>query len=80
MLKIRLKRCGRKHKPSYRLVLIPSRTRRDGKAIEEFGFYNPFTKELKFDKERVLLRIKQGAQPSETVKTFLFKSEKAVQN
>ena len=74
MLKIRLKRCGRKHKPSYRLVLIPSRSRRDGKAIEEFGFYNPFTKELKFDKERVILRIQQGAQPSDTVRNFLIKN------
>lgn len=74
MLKIRLKRCGRKHKPSYRLVLIPSRSRRDGKPIEEFGFYNPFTKELKFNKERVLLRIQQGAQPSPTVKGFLIKN------
>ena len=74
MLKIRLKRCGRKHKPSYRLVLIPSRSRRDGKAIEEFGFYNPFTKELKFDKERVILRIQQGAQPSDTVRQFLIKN------
>lgn len=75
MLKIRLKRCGRKHKPSYRLVLIPSRSRRDGKAIEEFGFYNPFTKELKFDKERVILRIQQGAQPSDTVRNFLIKND-----
>lgn len=74
MLKIRLKRCGRKHKPSYRLVLIPSRSRRDGKAIEEFGFYNPFTKELKFDKDRVILRIQQGAQPSDTVRSFLIKN------
>lgn len=74
MLKIRLKRCGRKKLPSYRIVLVPSQSRRDGRAIEELGFYNPMTKELVFNKERVLLRLTQGAQASPTVQNFFVKS------
>ena len=50
MIKIRLKRYGRKQRPSYRIVAMDSRVKRDGKAIEELGFYNPLTDEthLKF--------------------------------
>lgn len=74
MLKIRLKRCGRKKSPSYRIVLIPSRSKRDGRAIEELGFYNPLSKQLVYNKERIQLRLTQGAQPSQTVRNFLIKS------
>jgi small subunit ribosomal protein S16 len=74
MLKIRLKRCGRKKRPSYRIVLVPSQWRRDGKCIEELGFYNPITNELKLKKEQILNRLKTGAQPSPTVQNFLKKS------
>nr|AIA61160.1 30S ribosomal protein S16 [Cyanidiaceae sp. MX-AZ01] len=68
MLKIRLKRCGRRSVPSYRVVLMRSQTRRDGKAIEDFGFYNPISKQCILDKTRIHLRLKQGAQMTETVK------------
>nr|YP_009968216.1 30S ribosomal protein S16 [Cyanidiococcus yangmingshanensis]QMX77317.1 30S ribosomal protein S16 [Cyanidiococcus yangmingshanensis]UNJ15733.1 ribosomal protein S16 [Cyanidioschyzonaceae sp. 2]UNJ15932.1 ribosomal protein S16 [Cyanidioschyzonaceae sp. 3]WDB00377.1 ribosomal protein S16 [Cyanidiococcus yangmingshanensis] len=68
MLKIRLKRCGRKSVPSYRVVLMRSQTRRDGKAIEDFGFYNPISKQCVLDRERMTWRLKQGAQMTETVK------------
>nr|YP_009550821.1 ribosomal protein S16 [Eustigmatophyceae sp. Mont 10/10-1w]QAA11751.1 ribosomal protein S16 [Eustigmatophyceae sp. Mont 10/10-1w] len=74
MLRIRLKRCGRKHAPSYRIVLAPSRARRDGKAIEELGYYNPLRNQLEYKKERILVRIQQGAKPSQTVKNFLIKA------
>jgi small subunit ribosomal protein S16 len=74
MLRIRLKRCGRKHAPSYRIVLAPSRAKRDGKAIEELGYYNPLRNQLEYKKERILVRIQQGAQPSQTVKNFLIKA------
>lgn len=74
MLKIRLKRCGRKKKPSYRIIVIPSREKRDGRAIEDLGYYNPISKNLSFNKERILERLKQGAQPTLTVKNFLIKS------
>ena len=74
MLKIRLKRCGRKKSPSYRIVLVPSQSRRDGRAIEEFGFYNPLSNQLVYNKERILFRLNQGAQVSDTIKNFLKKS------
>lgn len=71
MLKIRLKRCGRKKSPSYRIVLVPSQSRRDGRAIEELGFYNPLRNELVYNKERIIFRLNQGAQASPTVRNFL---------
>jgi len=74
MLKIRLKRCGRKKRPTYRIVLVPSQWKRDGKFIEELGFYNPITNELKIKKDQILIRLKTGAQPSPTVQNFLKKS------
>nr|YP_010478858.1 ribosomal protein S16 [Neustupella aerophytica]UVI61163.1 ribosomal protein S16 [Neustupella aerophytica] len=74
MLKIRLKRCGRKKSPSYRIVLIPSQSKRDGRAIEELGFYNPLRNQLVYNKEQIQLRLSQGAQPSQTVRNFLIKS------
>jgi small subunit ribosomal protein S16 len=74
MLKIRLKRCGRKKRPSYRIVLVPSQWRRDGKFIEELGFYNPITNELKINVDKILKRLQTGAQPTQTVRNFLKKS------
>lgn len=74
MLRIRLKRCGRKKRPSYRIVLVPSQWRRDGKFIEELGFYNPITNELKLKTEQIIKRLNTGAQPSPTVLNFLKKS------
>jgi len=74
MLKIRLKRCGRKKRPSYRIVLVPSQWRRDGKFIEELGFYNPITDELKINADKILKFIQTGAQPTQTVRNFLKKS------
>jgi small subunit ribosomal protein S16 len=74
MLKIRLKRCGRKKRPSYRIVLVPSQWRRDGKFIEELGFYNPITNELKINVDKIMERLQTGAQPTQTVRNFLKKS------
>jgi small subunit ribosomal protein S16 len=75
MLKIRLKRFGRKASPSYRIVVMDSRTKRDGRAIEEVGFYNPLTKEthLKFD--RISKRLETGAQPTDTVRNIFMKAK-----
>lgn len=73
MLKIRLKRCGRKKSPTYRIVLMPSQSKRDGRVIEELGYYNPFTKMIKFDREKIMHHIKNGAQLTPTVKNFLNK-------
>ena len=73
MLKLRLKRCGRKGQPSYRIIAIDSRARRDGRPIEELGFYNPMTKETKIAIPRVLRYLEIGAQPTETVVNLLKK-------
>lgn len=74
MLKIRLKRFGRKKQPSYRIVIIDSRKKRDGKAIEEVGFYNPITKQTKLNMIKIQERINQGAQATKTVQTLIDKS------
>nr|QCI06255.1 ribosomal protein S16 [Dicranema revolutum] len=73
MLKIRLKKFGRKKQPSYRIVVIDSRKRRDGKALEEVGFYNPLTKQNKLKLQRIQKRIEEGAQMTETVKNLINK-------
>lgn len=68
-VKIRLKRMGAKKSPFYRIVVADSRAARDGRFIEEIGFYNPLTepKTVKVDNEKALNWIKNGAKPTETV-------------
>ena len=73
MLKIRLKRYGRKKQAIYRIIVIDSRKRRDGKALEEVGFYNPLNKETKLKIDRIQQRIHQGAQLTNTVKNLVYK-------
>ncbi len=67
MIKLRLKRLGYKKNPSYRIIAIDSRAKREGAPIEELGFYNPKSKEMKLNVERAKARLSQGAQASETV-------------
>lgn len=62
MLKIRLKKLGRKKRATYRIIAIDSRKKRDGRAIEELGFYNPITKEKKIKIDQIKKRIQDGAQ------------------
>ena len=71
MLKIRLKRYGRKKLSVYRIVAIDSRKRRDGKALEEVGYYNPLNKETRLNIGKINKRIKEGAQLSKTVKRLI---------
>ena len=73
MLKIRLKRLGAKKNPTYRIIVINSTTKRDGRPIQELGHYNPKTKVMKLDKATALDWIKKGAQPTETV-AYLIKN------
>ena len=76
MVKIRLKRMGAHKKPFYRVVVADSRAPRDGRFIEEIGYYNPMTepKEIKIDAKKLQLSgFRNGAQPTETVKK-LFKN------
>ena len=77
MVKIRLKRIGCKKAPHYRLVVVDQRVRRDGAPIEEVGYYNPRSKELRINKEAVEQWITKGAQPSETVASLLRKAAAA---
>ena len=74
--KIRLKRIGAKKAPFYRIIVADSRAPRDGRFIEEIGFYDPLKKpvEIKVDKEKALDWLGKGAQPSETVKSLFKKS------
>ena len=74
MLKIRFKRGGRKKSPFYRIVVINSRTKRDGKVIEDLGYYNPIDKIFQINLNRTLIRLENGAQPTEVVKNLFHKS------
>ena len=75
-VKIRLRRMGAKKAPFYRVVVADSRYPRDGRFIEEIGYYNPVTEpaEIKIDAEKAKKWISNGAQPTETVKSLLKKS------
>lgn len=71
MLKIRLKRMGAKKNPSYRIIVINSTTKREGRPVQELGFYNPKTKEMKLDLATAQDWVKKGAQPTETVQYLM---------
>ncbi len=77
MVKIRLRRMGAKKKPFYRIVVADSRYPRDGRFIEEIGYYNPLkeTPEIKVDLEKVKDWMSKGAQPTDTVRAILKKAE-----
>lgn len=76
MVKIRLKRMGAHKKPFYRVVVADSRRARDGKFIEEIGYYNPLEEPpvIKIDDEKAKKWIGQGAQPTEVVRSLFKKS------
>ena len=76
MVKIRLRRMGAKKAPTYRVIVADGRSPRDGRFIEEIGYYNPRTEpvELKIDTDKAKAWIANGAQPTETVKALLKKS------
>ena len=71
MLRLRLKRGGRKRKPIYRIVVMNNTTKRDGKTIDEVGFYNPITKQIRLNVTKVINRLNQGVKPSNTVRNLL---------
>ena len=76
MVKIRLKRMGMKKEPFYRVVVCDNRFPRDGRFIEEIGYYNPVSEPavIKFDEEAAKKWLSTGAQPSDTVRGLLKKS------
>ena len=75
MVKIRLRRMGRRNKPFYRVVVTDSRSPRDGKFIEIIGHYNPLTDPatISINEEKALKWLRYGAQPSDTVRSLLGK-------
>lgn len=75
MLKLRLKRIGRKKTPAYRLVVMENTTRRDGRPVEDLGYYNTITKESEFKIKEIEKWLKIGVQPTQTVKSLLKKAK-----
>jgi small subunit ribosomal protein S16 len=71
LVKIRLKRIGRKKLPIYKVVVTDERAKRDGRAIDILGTYNPKSKEIQIDVEKVNEWLKKGAQPTERVSAIL---------
>ncbi|MBR7033526.1 MAG: 30S ribosomal protein S16 [Clostridia bacterium] len=78
-VKIRLRRTGKKKSPSYRIVVADSRYPRDGRFLEQVGFYDPMTEPatIKIDNEKIEKWIATGAQPTETVRSLINKSKNA---
>ncbi len=76
MVKIRLRRIGAKKAPAYRIIVADSRFSRDGRFIEEIGFYNPMREpaEITVDAEKAKKWLANGAQPTETVRSILKKN------
>ncbi len=74
--RIRLKRTGSRHQPHFRVVVMDQRASRDGRAIEEIGYYNPRTEPatINIEEERALHWLSKGAQPSDTVRSLLEKT------
>ena len=73
-VKMRLRRMGAKKAPTYRVIIADSRSPRDGRFIEEIGYFNPMNDEIKIDAEKAKAWIANGAQPTDTVKALLKKS------
>lgn len=75
MLKLRLKRIGRKRYAAYRLVVMENTTKRDGRPVEEIGYYNPITKQYKFDIDKIKKWLNYGVRPTQTVLNLLKKAD-----
>lgn len=71
MIKLRLKRFGKKQEASFRLVAMEASVRREGRPLEVLGFYNPRNKKTRLETEAIRRRLDQGAQPTETVRHLL---------
>nr|YP_009353924.1 ribosomal protein S16 [Rehmannia glutinosa]YP_009354187.1 ribosomal protein S16 [Rehmannia piasezkii]AQZ40501.1 ribosomal protein S16 [Rehmannia glutinosa]AQZ40764.1 ribosomal protein S16 [Rehmannia piasezkii]QOC71788.1 ribosomal protein S16 [Rehmannia glutinosa]QOS02997.1 ribosomal protein S16 [Rehmannia glutinosa]QOS03085.1 ribosomal protein S16 [Rehmannia glutinosa] len=75
MVKLRLKRCGRKQRAVYRIVAIDVRSRREGKDLKKVGFYDPMKNQTYLNVPVILYFLKKGAQPTGTVQNLLKKAE-----
>nr|BDY07913.1 ribosomal protein S16 [Lysimachia heterogenea] len=75
MVKLRLKRCGRKQRAVYRIVAIDVRSRREGRDLRKVGFYDPIKNQIDLNVPAILYFLEKGAQPTETVQDILTKAE-----
>nr|YP_010174069.1 ribosomal protein S16 [Coleus scutellarioides]YP_010593256.1 ribosomal protein S16 [Coleus hadiensis]QSJ54820.1 ribosomal protein S16 [Coleus scutellarioides]WAI96336.1 ribosomal protein S16 [Coleus hadiensis] len=75
MVKLRLKRCGRKQRAVYRIVAIDVRSRREGKDLRKVGFYDPMKNQTYLNVPVILYFLEKGAQPTGTVQSLLKKAE-----
>nr|YP_009663932.1 ribosomal protein S16 [Brandisia swinglei]YP_010759795.1 ribosomal protein S16 [Brandisia cauliflora]YP_010826816.1 ribosomal protein S16 [Brandisia chevalieri]YP_010826906.1 ribosomal protein S16 [Brandisia discolor]YP_010826996.1 ribosomal protein S16 [Brandisia glabrescens]YP_010827177.1 ribosomal protein S16 [Brandisia kwangsiensis]YP_010827357.1 ribosomal protein S16 [Brandisia scandens]YP_010827447.1 ribosomal protein S16 [Brandisia hancei x Brandisia discolor]WFD57996.1 ribosomal len=75
MVKLRLKRCGRKQRAIYRIVAIDVRSRREGKDLRKVGFYDPMKNQTYLNVPVILYFLEKGAQPTGTVQNLLKKAE-----
>ncbi len=75
MLKLRLKRTGRKKQPAYRLVVMENSARRDGRPVEQVGYYNPMTKQSSFEIDKIRKWLSYGVKPTPTVYDLLRKAK-----
>nr|ANX10311.1 ribosomal protein S16 [Striga hermonthica] len=75
MVKLRLKRCGRKQRAIYRIVATDARSRREGKDLRKVGFYDPLKNQTYLNVPVLLYFLEKGAQPTETVQNLLKKAE-----
>jgi small subunit ribosomal protein S16 len=73
MVKMRLSRQGRKHLPSYKIVIVNAREKRESMFVDYIGSYSPMTKELIVDKNKAQEWLKKGVQPTDTVRRLLIK-------
>ncbi len=71
MLAIKLKRIGKKHQAAYRVIVAEKRSKLGGRYVEDLGWFNPHTDEIKISKERAEYWIKAGAQPTDRVRRLL---------
>ena len=78
MVKIRLKRFGNRNRPQWRIVVADAKMPRDGRFIEEIGFYNPLVMDevFQFNEERYQYWVGQGAQPTDSLKSLIKRTKK----
>lgn len=81
-VKIRLRRMGAKHQPSYRIVVADSRSPRDGRYIDQVGFYDPLKNpaDIRINAEKAIDWLRRGAQPTDTVEKLLRKRDIVAEN
>ncbi len=77
MVKLKLSRTGKKHQPTFRIVAVEAKSKRDGEYIEMIGHYSPLTKDLVIDKTKYDTWITKGAQPTETVASLYTRFSKS---